>query len=347
MKYKVIFDTNPLYSKKSTNSFFGENSKLRDFREISEIIIPEMVIEELISQKRNYLNSERNDFLKNPFHSLMGLDEEKTEKFDIEQYISHLREKEIITYEIIPLTNPTAFEEIKELCLKNSPPFDEKSDRGFKDAYIYLTILDYLKTLNGEVVYFVTSDDRFKEAFDGNRQVRVIESYEEFIQYNDSYFKGIYFIEQLMEVNFIEQLISDTEEPIKTEDIKQIWINSDGNWILKINYNATIIFIEVDFRTKVISECTEDDFSHNISNLISSRAFQHTHTWISALVKYKKFFHYEEIRELIKASIENPQISWISQDEDVNDFFLDLYRKNKKSLDKELDKNFKETFDIS
>jgi hypothetical protein len=124
------------------------------------------------------------------------------------------------------------------LCLGNHPPFDKSSDKGFKDAYIYLTILDYLLPLTDEKAFLISRDGRLKEAFDENDQIKVVENFDEFEKYLDTYFKEPYFISRLKE---------EISDEITKEDIKDSWLNSNENWVLKLVVWDKTYFIEVDF----------------------------------------------------------------------------------------------------
>jgi hypothetical protein len=71
------------------------------------------------------------------------------EEVNIDEIIQTLIDKENIRYEIIKLKNPNALYQIKNLAIKKEPPFvpHNGSDKGFKDAYIYFTVLESLFSL--------------------------------------------------------------------------------------------------------------------------------------------------------------------------------------------------------
>ena len=195
-KYKVIFDTNFLYNDEGLiDTFLGQRSELKDFLKHSEIIIPDMVLDEIKHQKRKRLEEKRDSFLSNPFHSLRRVDKTGTKKFDIEGWIEQLMNNETIPFSSISLTKNRQ-EDMRSLSLQNSPPFERKSDKGFKDAYIYFTVLEFLENNKDiEKVFFVTRDPRLKLAFQGNPRVEIIETYSDFVKCLSSYFKGRIFRE--------------------------------------------------------------------------------------------------------------------------------------------------------
>ncbi len=54
MKYKVIFDTNTIRGPEPSHlEFFGGRNELNRFLNVSEIIIPDIVVDEIIQQKKS------------------------------------------------------------------------------------------------------------------------------------------------------------------------------------------------------------------------------------------------------------------------------------------------------
>jgi hypothetical protein len=53
------------------------------------------------------------------------------------------------------------------LALDKKPPFEDKdkSDKGFKDALIYFSVLEYLQETPNKKVFVCVKDERLKEAF--------------------------------------------------------------------------------------------------------------------------------------------------------------------------------------
>ncbi len=315
MKYKVIFDTNSIRNAESASDFLGGRVDLVRFSKVSEIIIPDLVIEEIKVQKRKHLTSKRDSFLSNPFHFLRKMDEKATKGFDIDQWISELVEKEEISYTLISLTEEGVLEKIKKMCLECTAPFEDGSDKGFKDAYIYFTILEHLAGCKDKNIFVVTKDERLKEALFKEGRIKVIKGYEEFENYIDEYFREPYFVNRLKE---------EIDEEIEKNHIEAIWLNSEENWILKIVCNDKVYYVVVDFASKEIVESTSFDFSELISRLITSGSFATTHETIEVLKDYIKFLSDDDTRTLISAGAENDQIYHIAGDEDVKEFFLKL-----------------------
>lgn len=335
MKYKVVFDTNSIRNAESVAEFLGGRSELERFLKVSEIIIPDIVIEEIKNQKRKHLISKRDSFLSNPFHFLRKVGEDETKNFDIEKWILEHASAESLPYSTITLTT-NVLEDIKKLALGNLPPFDETSDKGFKDAYIYFTILEFLDSIEGENIFVVTKDDRLKFAFNDNARVTVVKDFDEFEKHIDAYFRDEYFINRLKE---------EISENITAECINEIWLNTEENWVIKLICDEVTHFVEVDFSSREIIGFTDFDFSVFVKELISSGSYSTTHSMVSSLSAYAKYLSDQEIADIIEASTDNSQIYSIATDEDVKEFFLSVYEsKSQVITDKEVIFKFKQVF---
>lgn len=316
MKYKVVFDTNSIRNAESVADFLGGRSELERFLKVSEIVIPDIVIEEIKNQKRKHLISKRDSFLSNPFHFLRKIDEDETKSFDIEKWILELAGIESLPYSVITLTI-NVLEDIKKLALGNLPPFDETSDKGFKDAYIYFTILEYLDNIEGENIFLVTKDDRLKLALNDNARVTVVKDFDEFEKHIDAYFRDEYFISRLKE---------EVSENITAECINEIWLNTEENWVIKLTCDETTYFVEVDFSSREIIDSTDYNFAEGVAGLIISRAFRSVHSYIETIKDYTQYFSDQEIKQLIEAATNNDQIYSIATDEDVKEFFMPIFK---------------------
>ena len=327
MALKVIVDTSAIHNEKH-ETFLGGRYELERFLKFAYIIIPDMVIEEIKSSKRRHLQSEQTSFLSNSFHSLMQYDENETQEFDIESFIHELKNNEDIPYTPIRLTNYQVIEEMKELALHNNAPFDIKTDKGFKDAYIYFTILEYLQNIDDKQVFFLTNDSRLKEAFKDEKRIIPVTDFKEFFKHTAEYFSDDYFLEQL------RHILEETEENVTASSIKNRYPNKNGDWVLKISAVDNKIYnVIVDFNSKEITGFMFFDFSEEIETLIHSDSFQQTHTCIHNIKNFIDYFSIDQIEDLIVAKTENIQISWIEDDEDVKEFFQSIYESTLESDD--------------
>lgn len=180
MGIKIILDTNTLLGKKSFKNLFGNKVELESVLAMGDIefIIPSMVIDELIHQKEIAFQTSKQRFTSNVMYN--SLDDESRSK--IESNILSREElllDRVIPYKTIDILNKVdALEKIRDLAVNYMAPFqvysgdNDNADKGFKDAYIALTVDEYLKKIPiDEKIIFFTHDPRLAEYFDGNDRV--------------------------------------------------------------------------------------------------------------------------------------------------------------------------------
>lgn len=235
IKEKVIFDTNFLLEKKLKN-FFGKKDQLEKFSKVADIIIPDMVLKELSEWYRRNFEKEKEQFLKMALPNLLT---HNTNSIKIEDNLKQLLELETTLFQIIDLKNPKYLFDMKELALKKEPPFvpDDGSDKGFKDAYICFTVIEYLEEIEDKYIFFVTNDKLLKMAFSKYPNIRVIENYDEFIKKS---------ISVLYDDYFISKLKSEIDVDIEKENIIDYLIDANENQILSICINDKNYVVEVD-----------------------------------------------------------------------------------------------------
>lgn len=335
MKYKAVFDTNSIRNAESIEKFLGNRDELERFLKVSEIILPEIVIDEIKAQKRRYLISKKDSFLANPFHTLRKIDKNKTAGFDIEQHIKNLLYGETISFTMIHLTRTDVLEDIKKLCIGNIPPFEEGTDKGFKDSLIYFTIMEYLDTCDSDNIFVVSKDDRLAMAFKENSRVIIVKDYDEFEKYIDTYFREEYFINRLKE---------EVSENITADCIEEIWLNTEENWTIKLSCDENIYFVEADFSSREIIDFTDFNFAEGIAGLIISGAFSTTHYYITVIKDYVKYYSDQEIKNIIEAATNNNQIYSIATDEDVKEFFVPIFKVKSQIIPDEIKAEFSKYF---
>jgi len=104
-----------------------------------------------------------------------------------------LRNDQSIPYVAIDVQDKArAFDEIRGLAVNHEAPFEvysvelgksktDNTDKGFKDAYIALTINQYVNSLsNGEKVFVLIRDRRFEEYLDKNDRVICVSNFDDF-----------------------------------------------------------------------------------------------------------------------------------------------------------------------
>jgi hypothetical protein len=337
MKEKVIFDTNTIRNTE-INTFFGGRNELELFVQDADIIIPFTVVEEIKRQKKAVLKSKKDSFISNPFHRLREVDEEETKLFDIDAYIEKLIDEETIPFHIIDVKNNEVLPQIKELALLKKAPFEpsDNTDKGFKDALIYFSVLEYLQEIPNKHVFVCAKDNLLGEAFKNNPNVFVVKDYNEFKQLSISQFFDDYFIEKVKEELGIT---------ITKENIKEYWYNINDNKVVLIEFEGEEYVIETD-SGEIISSCTRSEFVDEIENLINAGSFRATHKIIKIVSQFVDFFSNEEILNILEAAFTNSEIRWIITDIDVKQFIGTLYESKKELItDDEIAAFFKATFE--
>ena len=337
MKEKVIFDTNIIHNTEA-NSFLGGRTELERFLQDADIVIPETVIQEIKRQKKQKLVSNKDKFLSNPFHKLLDVNEETTRDFSIEDYIQKLIEEETIPFEVIDLKNNDVLPQIKDLALNKKPPFEAKdnTDKGFKDALIYFSVLEYLDEIPNKKVFVCVKDGRLKEAFNKHINIIVVENYEEFKQKSIAQFFDDYFIEK------VNAELAEVE--IAKDNIIEYWHNINGNQNVLIKVEDDEYIIEVD-SGEIVGSSKPELYKPNIEHLILSGNFGTTHSTIEELTPFMNYFSDEDILNILNASFSNEQIKWIIEDEDVKEFIGILYKAKSELVENDVAEFLKEIFE--
>lgn len=161
MKKCVIFDTN----------FINANKKdletiKNDIKDTVNIIIPSMVVREIQNQSIRRIKNDYDQII-NLIEKNKGILDFK-ENFKLEQIINE-KEKEISKWlnhyaplNILPYNNVNVDEILSRLQYKKAPFLNEEnsSDKGFKDAIIWLSILKCEQLNEYDEVIFVTNDNK-------------------------------------------------------------------------------------------------------------------------------------------------------------------------------------------
>jgi hypothetical protein len=150
-------------------------------------------------------------------------------------------------FKVVDLNHSGKLDKIKELAIKNIPPFEAESDKGFKDSYIHLTICEFVTSAHDDV-FVVTNDKRLKESFK-DKKVEVLSDIQEYFIFRQEYFKGQYFIGRLNEY-------FETKE-IKSKHILSSELTEDDDWKIVIEFQGGEIKILVDFYSREIIDIIE------------------------------------------------------------------------------------------
>ena len=318
MKEKVVFDTN-IIRNTEINTFFGGRKELIRFAEVADIVIPETVIQEIKRQKRKSLQSNKNKFLANPFHNLLGVDTNNTNAFGIDEYIEKLVTDEEFLFEVIDIKDNNVLLKIKELAFNKLPPFEgsDNTDKGFKDALIYFSVLEYLNEIPNKYIFVCAKDGRLKEAFDNEPNIIVIESYDEFKQKS---------VAQFFDDYFIEKVNAELEIQITKDNIIEYWININDNQVVFIKTEEKEFVIEVD-SGEIVDSSIVEEYRQYIDFLINSSDYVLVNENTAYLEDYQQFFNEEEINRILNASFENDQFRWQLKEPAIREFVGYLYEK--------------------
>ncbi|WP_289060342.1 PIN domain-containing protein [uncultured Zobellia sp.] len=316
MKEKVVFDTN-IIRNTEINTFFGGRNELMRFAEVADIVIPETVIQEIKRQKRKSLKSNKDKFVANPFHNLLGVDENNTNAFSIDDYIEKLVTEEEFSFEIIDIKDNNVLLKIKELAFNKLPPFEgsDNTDKGFKDALIYFSVLEYLDEIPNKYIFVCVKDGRLKEALDSHHNIIVVESYDEFKQKS---------VAQFFDDYFIKKVNAELEIEITKDNIIEYWININDNQVVFIKTEEKEFVIEVD-SGEIVDSSIVEEYRQYINFLINVQDYILVNDYVVYLEDYQQFFNEEERNRILNASFENDRFRWQLEEPSVRQFVGLLY----------------------
>ena len=230
--------------------------------------------------------------------------------------IQELKENTEFDYLIIPVPISSEYlTEISKLAIKNLPPFDEKSDKGFKDTLIAFTIKDYIINNHNDnlEVYFLTNDKRLKQYFNESKlPIDVVEDFQEFeniVRTKEEYFQKV--IEEELDL---------------TSEVREFVVSESGNVIVQTEEDIILRDLKGNI-TFTLNGLTHEMPDYYVNGLSSSPNFASTHIMISHLETYIDFLTSNQISNIFSALYKNNQVGWIVSDSDVNKFYKKLYKK--------------------
>lgn len=262
MTDSVFLDTN-LIRNPDVKTFFGNITKLQQISRLAQIYIPCIVIEEIKWQKLEKLRSSLDTFRDNYFSSLF-----KYKIDDLKQHISNKIEElyksaktEIDFIEIALKKDLEHIDHLKDLAVQKIAPFETKNDKGFKDAYIYLTVNQYLSE-NRKHLFLFTNDGKLKEAFSDNKLVTVLTEPEQYFSYRSAYFQETYFLETLNsefngKIRNGELVGLENEVTISVNDIIDIFLTEHDEWVINIRLGKFTFEVVADFYSKEIIDVVQ------------------------------------------------------------------------------------------
>lgn len=207
-------------------------------------------------------------------------------------------------------------------------PFDTKSDKGFKDSIVAWSVKEVVDKYN-RTVFLLTKDNRLSQYFVDEDKVKIIESYSDY--------KKIRL--QVENKDLIDNITIIRKLNIEQEDIIKGWYSLNNDYYMVLYSGGCARF---DIITKDIIDGIQENPNKIIDELITSFNYANTHDKISYIKKLNiiEYISREKLLELFDGFTKNSQLYEISHDEDVWDFFSILYKKYKKFMNDDLEKNF-------
>ena len=331
MGYQIIIDTNKCRSTGMDN-FLGNKEELQKFIEDGcEIILPKIVLSELKQQKKIEYIEELNNFINNKF---FNNEDENFKKIKLEEF-DNIIEKKIQDelgkyyseiYEIIDVAE--FYKEMTQKAVLKEAPFDTKSDKGFKDSIVAWSVKEVVNKYN-RTVFLLTKDNRLSQYFVDEDKVKIIESYSEY--------KKI--VLQVENKNLIGNSTIIEKLNIEQKDIIKGWYSLDNDYYMVLYSRGCARF---DIFSKGVIDAIEENPNKIIDELINSSNYACTHDKISYIKELNiiEYISKEKLLELFDGFTKNSQLYSIAYDEDVWDFFSKLYKKYKKFMNDDLEKNF-------
>lgn len=260
MANKIFFDTNILRNPESTEHFLGGRDQLSRFEKVAEILIPTIVNSEIKNQKRRHLVGKRDSFKNNPFFQALKLKESSITDNHINDWLNKIEADEKIEYTKVSLKNRDVLSRLVDMAIENHAPFETTSDKGFKDAMIYFTVIQYAEENPSDQIYFISRDLRLQEAFKKHPEIIVFADYEEYQKHQSGYFTDNYFIERLQqEINerYGESVGKLVIDPSCVKDIK---LTKELIWELGVEIGDKEYWVKVDYSTKEIIDIIDISF---------------------------------------------------------------------------------------
>lgn len=147
-----------------------------------DLMVPSVVMEELLEHSKKLFYSQKDSFFKNYFAAQYMGQYDQIISVEFDDIRDELINSESISYQIVYFENPELFmKHFLGRAIQHLPPFEEKSDKGFKDACIAHIIDTYVES-HGKAI-LVTSDRRLAEYFADNDLVVVVKDENELNEY--------------------------------------------------------------------------------------------------------------------------------------------------------------------
>ncbi len=292
MKPKIIIDTNKARNDKGFDQLLGNRLEIEKFVEKCDIILPSMVVEEIIYQKKKYFEVLKQSLISGQLYKRLPSDTRDLIDTHLQFDESSLRNDQSIPYTVIDIADKeSAFDEIQRLAINHEAPFevysvelgknkDDNTDKGFKDAHIARTIEQYVNLLAwDEKVFVLIRDRRLEEYLDRNDRIVCVSNFDDF--------NARYHVPETRSAT-IRGTARIISEPKERQEIKGLL---------------------TEFRNTPNFTCT-----HSLVGKLTSYAAANK-------------FTDDDYLDILVSTSQNNQISWLLGDDDVRDFILPIFKK--------------------
>lgn len=284
LKTYIIFDTNILYQKKyedyskfKLNQVFGDirgKIERNDVESHFELLVPDITLNELFQQQVEKYEENYNSLISSYLtcKQLYSIDLKIDEAFNYKSYLNEIKDQYIKANNINILNNcsQSRFSNIVNRALNKQAPFlGEKgnSDKGFKDAVIWESILEFAINNEGEYI-FLTHDKGFKDylfkefkevtnksiTIYNKDQLRELDVYIEKYSSEQNIIKKLNIVQQNIELVFHKFLTT-----FKHERFNEIKVNGTLCKVTNVDFNNEIIDL---------NEVGESEFKFKFEGLV-------------------------------------------------------------------------------
>jgi hypothetical protein len=300
VKPKIIIDTNKARNDKGFDQLLGNRAEIEKFVEKCDIILPSMVIDEIIHQKKKYFEISKQSLTSGQLYKKLP----PVTRAQIDTHLQFderaLRSDQSIPYTVIDITDKqAAFDEIQKLAVNYEAPFEvysvelgknkaDNTDKGFKDAYIALTISQYINSLaDGEKVFVLVRDRRFEEYLDKNDRIICVSDFDGF--------NARYIVPEVRSAT-VQGTARITSEPQDRQVIKGLLTGFRNT----ANFTSTHSLVGKLSAAATANKLTADDYL-----------------------------------DILTSTAQNNQINWLLGDDDVREFILPIFKRYGERLNAE------------
>lgn len=175
----VLVDTNVVRNEQSFDYLFGSRKALSELKDDITLVVPDMVIEEIIEQKRITFEDAKQKLSGSSLIGHLSVSTSDIESLAFLDFETKLRDDNSIPYVVAQMPNDkSAIDTMKEMALHNIPPFNKGNDKGFKDACIVLAMTHFISIHSAESIYIVSNDDRVRNYFDADKRCICLRSFD-------------------------------------------------------------------------------------------------------------------------------------------------------------------------